>query len=103
MKKYWFGDVDERLKKDGKVMCPKCGKYAVIVDRTWGVLPCDKCRSKFEGFGKNGWSNEEKIKSRSMLPDGTIIAGREGMALRDRRLKMQQEYDRYRKITGREK
>lgn len=90
----WFGEVDPKLKKGKDVMCPRCGKNVVKVDRVWGVLPCDQCNSTTSAFSTGGWTTEEKIKSRTYLPDGTVLTGRAGIRERDRRLKVQEQYER---------
>ena len=30
--------------------CPKCNKNEAIIDRTYGVLPCQECQDKDEQF-----------------------------------------------------
>ena len=51
MKNYAWGKPDEKLiTSNGKVMCPRCMKYPAIIHDQYGVLPCDNCKARSEGF-----------------------------------------------------
>ena len=47
MKKYFWGTPDERLIKNGKVMCPKCLKNPANISKQLGVMDCDVCKGKY--------------------------------------------------------
>ena len=51
----------------------------------WQRVVCDKCSGKTS----RTWSTMDKIKSRSLMPDGTVLTGREGMRVKDARLRAQ--------------
>lgn len=46
----WWPPASRLLKADGTVVCPKCEKEKANLDQQYGVMPCDKCRSKSKSF-----------------------------------------------------
>lgn len=69
--------------------CDKCGgrnkgHYYLQDNHEWWCIDCYP-------MGKlAGWSPLEKLKSRSLMPDGSVVTGRDGQRIRDVRRKAQQ-------------
>lgn len=95
---YQWGEPDKKLIKNGVVTCPKCGKQPAKIDSQYGVLPCQDCQSKSLDIVKTGWSKSDLVKSRTYLPDGTVLTGMAGIRERDRRLRVQESAERYKKF-----
>jgi hypothetical protein len=74
------------------MICSKCKKKVYRAfsytdsDGKWHSGECESCYP----LGKvNSWSPLEKLKSRTLMPDGSVATGREGIRVRDMRRKMQ--------------
>ena len=71
--------IDERLKKNGGIVCPRCLKNPANFHPIYGVLVCDVCKSQsispFEGR-----RYRDKIKERFALPNGQVLEGSDARA-----------------------
>lgn len=63
MAKYWWGDPDPKLIRNGVVRCPKCMKRPANISSMFGVELCDTCKKKsyeykgFKGMDKNKFTD----------------------------------------------
>lgn len=85
-------EIDKRLRKGNRVLCPRCLKGDAKIDDVYGVLPCEKCQHKGESYKQSvahrrpmtewekkklGWYKNEKswledIRGRKILPNGDV-------------------------------
>jgi hypothetical protein len=47
---YTWGPPSPDLLKDGIVLCPKCKKSEATLDKMYGVMPCEDCKARSEGY-----------------------------------------------------
>lgn len=78
--------------------CFVCQKKHKYYEWQYSTIETEKGKKDIAVCGiyaiKVGWSAVEKIKSRTLMPDGTVLTGMDGIRARERGLKAQ---DRYRK------
>ena len=74
------------------MICSKCKKTVYRAfsytdnNGKWHSGECDDCYP----LGKVGsYTKEEKIRSRTLMPDGTVLTGRAGIRARDEMRRMQ--------------
>jgi hypothetical protein len=86
-------DINPKLVKGKRILCPKCGKGNAVIDQTFGVMMCKKCHQKEYAKStrlfihrkrltdwekkKLSWYRNEKewiedIKGRRIMPNGDI-------------------------------
>jgi uncharacterized protein (DUF983 family) len=53
-------DVDQRLVKGNRVLCPRCGKGDAEIHPVYGVLVCNSCKHKRQ------WSEKGISRKRPM-------------------------------------
>jgi len=72
-------------------ICDQCGEKAFRLFFVGDKWLCEKCYP----LGKfNRWTWREKIKSRTLMPDGTVLQGRQGIKVKDERLRRQNNENR---------
>ena len=78
--------------------CDKCGKETGRLhykDPESGWL-CNDCLN----FVPSGWTKQEKIKSRVVMPDGKVLEGRQAKPYRKEMLKINDKMRKHGKNTG---
>lgn len=74
------------------MICTKCKKTVYRAhsyedsEGVWHSGECDDCAA---GYYSPAWTTTEKIKSRTLRPDGSVATGLEGIKLRDLRRRSQ--------------